>query len=125
MRRSFVHALSTVSLAALALAAASPAAAQDTTSTTPDPACVNKPDGTPGDGCISGEVEVESGQDASGDEPIVVTGSRIRSPNLNSPVPVTSVSAEDLTSQGDVNIGDALNDLPSIRSTFSQSCNPA
>ena len=120
MRRSFVHALSTVSLAALALAAASPAAAQATTSTTPDPACVNKPDGTPGDGCISGEVEVESGQDASGDQPIVVTGSRIRSPNLNSPVPVTSVSAEDLTSQGDVNIGDALNDLPSIRSTFSQ-----
>ena len=35
-------------------------------------------------------------------------------------VPIVSVTAEDLTSQGDVNIGDALNDLPSLRSTFSQ-----
>jgi len=51
---------------------------------------------------------------------IVVTGTRIRRPNLDSPVPVTSVSAEELTSQGDINVGDALNDLPSIRSTYSQ-----
>lgn len=51
---------------------------------------------------------------------IIVTGSRIRRPNLDSPVPVTSVTAEELTSQGDVNVGDALNDLPALRSTFSQ-----
>ncbi len=51
---------------------------------------------------------------------IVVTGSRIRRPNLESNVPITSVSADDLTAQGDVNVGDALNDLPSLRSTFSQ-----
>ena len=50
-----------------------------------------------------------------------MTGSRIRRPNIESNVPIVSVTAEDLTSQGDVNIGDALNDLPSLRSTFSQS----
>jgi len=120
MRRSFAFALSTVSFTALALAAASPAAAQGAAGETPDPACANLPEGQARDNCISGEVEIESGQDASDDNAIVVTGSRIRSPNIASPVPVTSVSAEDLTSQGDVNIGDALNDLPAIRSTFSQ-----
>lgn len=52
---------------------------------------------------------------------IVVTGSRIVRPNLESPVPVTSITAAELTEQGDVNVGDALNDLPSLRSTFSQS----
>jgi len=117
--------LASASVAVIAIAGlsgfASPAFAQATDE--PDPVCANVPEGPERDQCLAGEVELESGQDspnvgASGD--IVVTGTRIRSPNLNSPVPVTSVSAEDLTSQGDVNIGDALNDLPSIRSTFSQ-----
>ena len=51
---------------------------------------------------------------------IVVTGSRIKTPNLVSTVPVTSITGEDLLSKGDTNIGDALNDLPQIRSTYSQ-----
>ena len=34
------------------------------------------------------------------DVQIVVTGSRIRRPNLESPVPITSVAAQDLTSRG-------------------------
>ncbi|WP_440117627.1 TonB-dependent receptor domain-containing protein [Tsuneonella sp. SYSU-LHT278] len=51
---------------------------------------------------------------------IVVTGSRIARPTLSSPVPLTSVTAEELTEQGDLSLGDALNDLPSLRSTFSQ-----
>ncbi|WP_435202955.1 TonB-dependent receptor domain-containing protein [Qipengyuania sp. 902] len=51
---------------------------------------------------------------------IIVSGSRIARPNLESPVPVTSVTAEDLTNQGDISLGDALNDLPSLRTTFSQ-----
>jgi len=54
-------------------------------------------------------------------ETIVVTGSRIRRPNIESNVPITSISAAELLSQGDVNVGDALNDLPSLRSTFNQS----
>ncbi|SBV33016.1 TonB-dependent receptor [uncultured Sphingopyxis sp.] len=51
---------------------------------------------------------------------IVVTGSRIVRPTLDSPVPLTSVDVSELTDTGDVSLGDALNDLPSLRSTFSQ-----
>ncbi len=51
---------------------------------------------------------------------IVVTGSRIARPTLSSPVPLTSVTAAELTDTGDVSLGEALNDLPSLRSTFSQ-----
>ena len=50
---------------------------------------------------------------------IIVTGTRIARPTLESAVPLTSVSVEDLTSSGEVSLGDALNDLPSLRSTFS------
>ena len=54
-------------------------------------------------------------------EEIVVTGSRImRASALESTIPVTSVAATELLQQGDINIGDALNDLPSLRSTYSQ-----
>ena len=52
---------------------------------------------------------------------VIVTGSRIARPNLESSVPVTTVSGEDLFHTGDTSIGDLLNDLPGLRSTFSQS----
>lgn len=52
-------------------------------------------------------------------QPILVTGSRIARPTLQSAVPLTSVTVEDLTGTGEVSLGDALNDLPSLRSTFS------
>ena len=52
---------------------------------------------------------------------VVVTGSRIARPNLDAPVPVTSVTAEELFQTGGTSIGDLLNDLPALRSTFSQS----
>ena len=54
------------------------------------------------------------------DVSIVVTGSRIRRPNLKSAVPITTVTTEELTSRGEVSLGDALNKLPALRSTFSQ-----
>jgi outer membrane receptor protein involved in Fe transport len=54
-------------------------------------------------------------------EEVVVTGSRImRATALESTIPVTSVAASELMNQGDISIGDALNDLPSLRSSFSQ-----
>jgi outer membrane receptor protein involved in Fe transport len=54
-------------------------------------------------------------------EEIVVTGSRImRASALEGSIPVTSVAATELLQQGDINLGDALNDLPSLRSTYSQ-----
>lgn len=52
---------------------------------------------------------------------IIVTGSRIRRPNLETAVPVTSVSASELLSSGTVQIGDVLNELPALRSTYSSS----
>jgi outer membrane receptor protein involved in Fe transport len=52
-------------------------------------------------------------------KPILVTGSRISRPTLESAVPLTSVTVDDLTGTGEVSLGDALNDLPSLRSTFS------
>ena len=52
---------------------------------------------------------------------IVVTGSRIQRPNIQAPSPITSITIADLANGGNVSLGDALNDLPALRSTFSQS----
>jgi outer membrane receptor protein involved in Fe transport len=60
-------------------------------------------------------------QDAAGPDEVVVTGSRIARPNLESSVPVTTVSGEELFQTGNTAVGDLLNDLPALRSTFSQS----
>lgn len=57
----------------------------------------------------------ESGAD------IVVTGSRIRRPNLESTVPITTITGEELFQTGRTSVGDILNELPALRSTFSQS----
>ncbi len=123
LRRS---ALCSASFVGLALALAAPAYAETGTVGNAQPTC------DPADrNCQPGQSEVElesgtvaqtgaQGEPAQGENQITVTGSRIRRPNLESNVPVTSVSAADLTEQGDVNVGDALNDLPAIRSTYSQ-----
>ncbi len=49
---------------------------------------------------------------------IVVTGSRIARPNLSSPVPITSVAGEEFFKSGKISIGDILNELPALQSTF-------
>ncbi len=59
--------------------------------------------------------------DAAESGQIVVTGSRISRPNLDSTIPITSVSGEELFQTGNNSVGDLLNDLPALRSTFSQS----
>ena len=51
---------------------------------------------------------------------ITITGSRIKRPNLESALPVTSLQGEQFFQRGQTNIGDALNDLPQLRSTFAQ-----
>jgi len=87
---------------AFAIAAASPAFAQDDAEVAQDDAA--------------------AAQDTAAEESaIVVTGSRIRRPNLESTIPITTVDAQQITEQANVSIGDALNDLPALRSTFSQS----
>lgn len=66
---------------------------------------------------LSSTVELQSGQAS---DQIVVTGSRIRRPNLDSTVPITSVGVQELTDRGEVSLGDALNELPALRATWSQ-----
>ena len=50
---------------------------------------------------------------------VTVTGSRIRTPNLTSAIPVTTVTGEEFFETGQISIGDVLNELPQLRSTFS------
>jgi outer membrane receptor protein involved in Fe transport len=92
---------------ALATAVAQPAYAQDDSAAAPAAEACEDADNN---GVCDSE---ESGQK------IVVTGTRIARPTLDSSVPLTSVSVEDLTGTGNISLGDALNDLPSLRSTFS------
>ncbi|MFD1951460.1 TonB-dependent receptor domain-containing protein [Sphingomonas arantia] len=51
---------------------------------------------------------------------IIVTGSRIRRPNLESNAPITTVSGTEFFETGKVSIGDVLNELPQLRNSFSQ-----
>ncbi len=53
-------------------------------------------------------------------ETIVVTGSRISRPGLTSTVPITTISGKSLLESGIISVGDVLNKLPSLRSTYSQ-----
>jgi outer membrane receptor protein involved in Fe transport len=100
MRRSTARILGTASFFALAFASFPAAAlAQD----------------EPEDTGVANVAETDEGEGT-----IVVTGSRIRRPNLDSAVPITSVGPTQLTERGDLSLGDALNELPSLRATFSQ-----
>jgi outer membrane receptor protein involved in Fe transport len=117
------------SVFAFAVAFGGPAFAQTqpTGPTTPLPDQANPPPCPPGTvptngNCVTGQVTTATGAPAnqSNSNAIVVTGSRIQRPNLESPVPITSISQAELTNQGQVSVGDALNDLPALRSTFSQ-----
>ncbi|PXA91973.1 TonB-dependent receptor [Nostoc sp. 3335mG] len=63
---------------------------------------------------------MESADGQAGEE-IVVTGSRIRRRNIDAAVPVTVYTSQEiLGTRGDVSLGDALNQLPQLRGTFSQ-----
>jgi outer membrane receptor protein involved in Fe transport len=117
MRRFNPIILSSVSFAALA---ATPAFAQTPAADQPPPQA------------MTSEQEIESGTDAKCDnlppgarrpaecETIQVTGTRIRRPNLESPLPVTSISGQEFFETGQTSVGDTLNDLPALRSTFGQ-----
>ena len=56
----------------------------------------------------------ESASDEAGDA-IVVTGSRIRLPNLINVEPTVSVSQQYLQDRGLTNVADALNEIPGYR----------
>jgi outer membrane receptor protein involved in Fe transport len=120
-------ALGSFTFVGLSMALAAPAYAQDAQSGPGNvpPACSSLPEGTQRDNCLAGEVETESGTNANAatesNDSILVTGSRIRRPNLESTVPITSVGGEEFFQTARVSIGDVLNDLPALASTFSQS----
>src|SRR3954469_7048756 len=126
-------ALGSAAFIGFSLALAAPAYAQGGTSSndTPPPCPANGATttgqgATTPDNCLRGEVETQSGTNtnpptASSDAGIVVTGSRIRRPNLESTVPITSLGGEEFFQTGDVSVGDTLNQLPALHSTFSQS----
>ena len=117
---------------------ASPALAQMQAGSPAPDHCANVPAGTPGcpdvnstsgttaaatneGGAAAISPDAAKSTDAGDtDAVIVVTGSRINAPNLTSAVPITSVSGQQFYETGKVSIGDVLNNLPSIRSTFSE-----
>jgi outer membrane receptor protein involved in Fe transport len=109
--------LLTASVIALIFGASSPVAAQTAT-----PADVANPGanatqiGTP----QTQQTDVPANAADQRTPDVVVTGSRIARPTLDSPTPVTTLTAADLTRTGVVSVGDVLNDLPSLRSTYSQ-----
>jgi outer membrane receptor protein involved in Fe transport len=51
---------------------------------------------------------------------IVITGSRIRRPDLESTVPIATIKGEDIYKTANNNLGEELNNLPQLRSTFAQ-----
>lgn len=95
--------LGATTLFAVAMSLSQPAFAQET------PCPDDDNDGV----CNADEAQADTGG------AIIVTGTRIARPTLESAVPLTSVTPEELTGTGDISLGDALNDLPSLRSTFS------
>jgi outer membrane receptor protein involved in Fe transport len=59
-------------------------------------------------------------EDSAAASSIVVTGSRINSPNLEAANPVAVLTGEQVFTTGNLSVGDQLNELPQLRSTFSQ-----
>lgn len=90
-----------ISISAMGLALAlSPATWAQTEETTPTPTANDEDTSPPAP--------------AGGD--IIVTGSRLAT-GFNAPTPVSVVGAERLEARGSTNVGDALNEMPSFRST--------
>lgn len=68
----------------------------------------------------SGNVLAQDSTNESADvEKIQVTGSRISRQGAIVPSPVTAISGESLLNSGAMNIGEVLNELPSLANTFS------
>ncbi|HTK58229.1 MAG TPA: TonB-dependent receptor plug domain-containing protein, partial [Sphingomicrobium sp.] len=108
------------SLAACSLACAAPANAQEAPPPTTADAQAADQDSLPQESAAGTQAVLQESAEGD-DKAIVVTGSRIRRPNLESQVPITSISGESFLQQSSNSIGDSLNDLPQLRSTFAQS----
>jgi outer membrane receptor protein involved in Fe transport len=102
----------------IALALACPAYAQDSGGQT-DPAVQSDAAGGAAGTASNIARTVDPAQD-SGPGTIVVTGSRIRQPNIESTVPIATLSSAEFFQQGQTSIGEVLNELPQLRSSFGQ-----
>jgi outer membrane receptor protein involved in Fe transport len=123
MRRIHSRILGSASFAALAIAGfATPAFAQDEDAPDGTPIqCADLTDAQERADCVAAISGTQNPQAAGADQGnILVTGSRIRRPNLQSTVPITSVGAEEVLDGGNLNLGDALSQLPSLRGSFTQ-----
>jgi outer membrane receptor protein involved in Fe transport len=119
------------SFAFVGLSFATPAAAQGGTAPGGDAQvaqpCENIPSGPDRESCLAAHrpdannPAANGGNPAAAEQSIVVTGSRIARPNVTSTMPITSITGQELEQTAQVAIGDVLNELPQLRSTFSQS----
>lgn len=66
------------------------------------------------------DTAAQASEEEGAEDAIVVTGSRIRQPNLESANPISVVTGAEIFETGGVSVGDLLNELPQLRSTFSQ-----
>lgn len=125
MRRVNPFILSTVSLAALAATPAYAQVGQTKSDQAPPQAltteqAVKSGQPTPNCNVPVGVPLPPACTPAAAGEAITITGTRLRSPNLESPLPVTSVGGQEFFQTGNVSIGDKLAELPQIASTFTQ-----
>ena len=74
----------------------------------------------PGPGAANAQPSGDANTAGPGQETIVVTGSRIARPTLDSPIPVTTVSQADLERSGQTNIGDVLQRVPALSASLNQ-----
>jgi outer membrane receptor protein involved in Fe transport len=113
-------ALRSAAFIGLSVALASPSFAQGTPAEDePDPSELQSE--TEAESGVNAQTGAQGeGDTAAGEQTITVTGSRIRRPNLESTVPITSLGGESILQGGDTNIGESLNELPQLRSTFAQ-----
>lgn len=122
MRIPSARILSSASVIALAMFPAS-AFAQDEGEVDANvpAACADIEDSAERADCTAAVSGPQPGAAAEADQgSILVTGSRIRRPNLASSVPITSVGSEEVLDGGNLNLGDALSQLPALRGTFTQ-----
>lgn len=89
--------------------AASPAGASNLPATTAGSAAAQGPVGTPE---AAADATDQSGQPTGAPQAIVVTGSRIASPNLKSISPVATVNSAEIKLEGTTRVEDLINNLP-------------
>jgi outer membrane receptor protein involved in Fe transport len=117
MRRTHFTALSTASLATIAMFAATPASAQTPTDQAEADACANLPTQQEREACLlrAGDDQAslpEGGAPAS--DAIVVTGSRIARPNFDTLQPSVIIDSEQIENRGFETLGQAINEQPSF-----------